>query len=111
MVSPDRGAWWFPWTGDRALNVLALELKRRDLDVSQEGPALRFESASEEEVEDLLTNLRPGELPAPKKLADLVRNKDREKHHRFLRQELLAADYASADLDFEGAREALSDWR
>lgn len=111
VVSPNRDTWWFPWTGDRALNILALELRRRNLDVAQEGPALRFENASEEEVEDLLTNLRPGELPAPKELADLVRNKDREKHHRFLRQELLAADYASADLDFEGAREALSDRR
>lgn len=33
-----------------------------------------------------------------------------EKHHRFLREELLAADYASADLDFEGARRVLSEW-
>ncbi len=60
---------------------------------------------------EILTDLRPSALDNPLELAGLVSNKNREKHHRFLREKLLAADYASADLDFEGAREALSDWR
>lgn len=96
-------AWWFPWTGDRALNVFLLELRQHGLNVATEGPALRVEDASKEDLQEILSNLSECGFSDPSALAGLVRNKNREKHHRFLREELLAADYASADLDFETA--------
>jgi hypothetical protein len=37
-------------------------------------------------------------------LAAAARNKEREKHHRYLDEELLTLDYAASELDLNGAR-------
>ena len=106
--SIDGDIWWFPWTGDRALNALLLEMRTRSLKVTREGPALMFKDASAEDVKEVISAVEEDGLSEPIELAHRVENKSREKHHRFLRDELLAADYASADLDMTAAREVLS---
>ena len=99
---------WFPWTGDRALNVLALELRRRGLDIEKRGPMVRVQGVSVGSVRDVLERLHGEGLAEPLQLARQVENKEREKHHPYLRDDLLSADYASLNMDFEGAKRAVS---
>lgn len=108
LRSIDGEVWWFPWTGDRALNALLLELKTRGLRATLEGPGLVLKDATIDDVRSVIAAVEEEGLSAPIDLADRVENKFREKHHHFLRDELLAADYASADLDVEAARSVLS---
>lgn len=93
----------FPWIGDRALDTLALMLRREDLgEAVRDGAALMVPRTSAAEVDAALDAL----LVAPPTGLDLVgevRNKIVEKHHAFLGEALLDADYASSRLDVDGA--------
>lgn len=99
---------YFPWIGDRGLNVLVLECRHRGLEAGQEGPALRMAGLPPNKARGYLEEIRATGLSPADDLAMALRNKRVEKHHRFLREELLAADYASRRLDVEEAAEALS---
>jgi ATP-dependent Lhr-like helicase len=97
----------FLWTGDRVLDTIVALLRQRNVSsapcaiclltsgVDERGIIGHFEAILSEPPQD------------PKVLASAVRNKRREKHDRFLTEELLCADYASRDLDVEGARRVL----
>lgn len=100
---------WFPWTGDRAVNALALELRQRDVNVKQRGLLLQVRNASTGAVRSLLESIAEEGLSGLLPLARQVQNKQREEHHPYLRDDLLAADYASLHLDREGAQQALLD--
>lgn len=93
----------FPWVGDRALDTLALMLRRQGLDeAARDGAALLISRAGAEKTHAALDAL----LAAPPTALDLVgevRNKIVEKHHPVLGEALLDADYASSRLDVNGA--------
>lgn len=93
----------FPWRGDRVLNTLGVWLRSEGLRVEQEGLALALLGSSAEEAQEVLARLARASPPDPLSLAQAVRNKSTEKHHRFLPEDLLAADYAGANLDAAGA--------
>ncbi len=93
----------FPWRGDRAMNTLRILLESEDLDVSHDGIALSVMSAPAEEVRTHLVALLDGELPSARILAAKVENKRREKYDGLLPVPALCADYASRDLDLDGA--------
>ena len=99
---------WFPWTGDWAMNVLLLELRRRGYDIEKRGLMLRIRNTSLVSVSREVEQIEDQGFVGPLPLARQVQNKKREKHHPYLREDLLAADYASLNLDFEGAEQAIT---
>lgn len=98
---------WFPWTGDRAMNTLLLLLVAERVEATNEGLALRLERWSPAEAYDLIDDLLERGLPSGERLARVVETKQVEKHHVYLGDALLSADYASSHLDLEGAQRAM----
>lgn len=107
LVEYDNKVALFCWTGDRALNTILVQLRARGLEADRDGLAIVVDGIS---APCLLAHLRAlaqeGSVDVVW-LAGTVLNKATEKHHLFLGEELLAADYASARLDGHGAQRAL----
>jgi ATP-dependent Lhr-like helicase len=102
-------AFWFPWAGDRALNTLVLGLRQVGVDAGDNGLLIRAPDTTVDALQDAVRRLRSEGLGDPVDLAYRVQNKQIEKHHVYLRDDLLAADYASQYLDAEGAGEVLDE--
>ena len=96
----------FPWVGDRALDTLALMLAHAGLDAARDGVAVLVSGAARDDVRCALTKV-VASPPSSTELAQHVRNKRVEKHHGFLGDPLLDADYASSRIDVERACEAV----
>ena len=103
MVSQGRAVYLFPWTGDRILNTLALQFRARGLEVAYADPGLRLDATSPGEVRRHIQELASAGPPDVECLAGSVENKQEEKHHKYLSDDLLNADYASSHLDGHGA--------
>jgi len=99
VVQDGRDAYWLPWVGDRKLNTMLLALRRSGLDIETMGPFLKASECSPTDLQAALQQLGPIEKEDLSALAMLVQNKQIEKHHLYLRDELLAADYASQYLE------------
>jgi hypothetical protein len=69
--------------------------------------ALVFEAMDLQLVRAAMVRLLNQPPPDPVVLAAGVSNLEREKFHRWLRRDVLAADFASGVLDVEGAAAAL----
>ena len=93
----------FPWAGDRIMHTLALQLRARRVAVAIESLAILARDTTPFELHAHLTALAAGGPPDTGMLAVSVENKRTEKHHLFLSDKLLSADYASSQLDSEGA--------
>jgi len=90
----------FPiWVGDQVLNAIELALQRDGLDVETTDLLLRAKETEVNELETAARRLHGEGLGNPVDLAHRVQNKQIEKHHAYLREELLALDYASQYLD------------
>lgn len=100
-----RDTLWFPWMGDRVLGTLQLMLRDAGLDAATEFGALRVERRTPDEVREALRDVATAPPPDPRVLAESVETKHVEKHHAWLSDALLAADYAAGRLDVEGACE------
>ena len=94
----------FPWVGDRSMHTLTLQLRVRGLAVAHEGTALLVQEINPAELRTHLQALIDSDIPVPTVLAAVVSNKQVEKYHAFLGENLLAMDYASSQLDAKGAR-------
>ena len=103
FVQRDTDTYVFPWVGDRTLNTLALQFRAQGANVIVDQPALRFISASPEDVKKRIDRIADSEKVDPKTLAAVVGNKKIEKHHKYLSEQLLNSDYASSQLDAEGS--------
>ncbi len=93
----------FCWTGDRVLDTLLVLLRARGLRAGRDGIAV---IVSDIKANELIPHLRVLATQGPAdsgELAGTVANKNVEKHHAFLSEELLSMDYASRRLDSEGA--------
>ena len=93
----------FPWAGDRIMHTLALQLRARRVAVALEGLAILARDTTPLELHAHITALAAAGVPDTGMLAASVENKRTEKHHVFLSEKLLSADYASSQLDSEGA--------
>lgn len=111
LLPCERGTLWFPWVGDRVLGTLQLMLRGAGLQAAAEQGAVRVEGRAPAEVEDTLRELAAAPAPDPRALAEVVQTLHVEKHHVWLSDPLLAADYASARLDVPGAMRALAGGR
>ncbi|MFL5926936.1 MAG: hypothetical protein ACJ77E_08385 [Gaiellaceae bacterium] len=107
-VASGRETLVFVWAGDRALATVLLHLRALGLTASHDGLAIAVKDSSEAEAWNALRALLT-DPPDVQALALLAQGKEREKHHDFLSEELLAVDYASAILDLEGASRAVAD--
>lgn len=96
-----------PWCGDVELNTLLMMLRARGYAASMEPPAIVLEDLGPDQAVGLLTILHAAGPPDPYELAASVENKRSEKHHGFLGESLLGADYASSRLDPEGVHAAI----
>lgn len=97
----------FPWAGDRVMNTILLQLIDLGLSASCEGVAILVQDRTPSQIGEAITFLATQELVGPHRLAGGVRNKVSEKHHRFLGEGLLAVDYATVNLEVEGAHRVL----
>ncbi|MDA1036594.1 MAG: DEAD/DEAH box helicase, partial [Chloroflexi bacterium] len=107
VVEFNHDTYVFPWTGDREMHTLLLELRQRGFRVDTEGAALLLEGVSSVDVTDALSEVAEEGVSHPILLAGATSNLVVEKHHRFLSRPLLMADYASSRLDPLGAADAL----
>ena len=103
LLQPGRDAWLFPWVGDIALNTLGLILRSHGIQSFAYGPGLQLPQTPIDSISGLVDKLIAQGPPKPEELAASVLNKRTEKHHRFLSDELLNADYASIQLDVDRA--------
>ena len=92
----------FPWVGDRALNTLALMLKREGLREDRDGAAILVRELDVAAIRSDLSSIVQSPRTA-EELASEVDTKQVEKHHGFLGEGLLNADYASSQLAVEAA--------
>ena len=107
MVPWERGTLWFPWAGDRVLGTLQLQLRACGIPANVETAVLRMEGGTPAELQAVFSALAKAGPADGRKLAEAVANKHIEKHHVWLSDALLAADYASGRLDVEGALRAI----
>ncbi len=97
----------FPWCGDRGMITLLWTLRARGLDARMDSVAIRVPHAPLAEVQDALALLVEGGVKA-EQLAAIAEPKSFEKHHSYLTETLLCADYASAVIDLEEAKSSAS---
>lgn len=95
-----------PWAGDRIMNTLLVQLLMRGLKPASEGIALLVREIKPNALVSHLEAMAAS-LSDPHELAEVVRNKQTQKHHLFLSEDLLSSDYASSHLDTVGALDCL----
>jgi len=103
LVETADGVVLFSWVGDRVLDTMLVQLRERELPVARDGVALVVGQISAELLRSHIRALAPQGPADAIELAATVSNKISEKHHVFLTESLLRRDYASANLDPEGA--------
>lgn len=97
----------FPFCGDRIMNTLAVVFNSHGIEVGQDAVALTLRGTDSLGLWHLIRRLARTTAPAGTTLAAGVRNKQRDKHDRFLGDELLDIAYAAGSLDAEGAWDTL----
>lgn len=85
----------FPWAGDRAMNTITMQLRARGLEVVDEGIAIAVTDSGVDELEAHIREIVAAGPADPRALASVVQNKNVEKHHWALSENLLEQDYAS----------------
>ncbi|MBY0509219.1 MAG: DEAD/DEAH box helicase [Rhodospirillaceae bacterium] len=96
-----------PWRGDWAQDTVALLLTQRGVSAVNEGVAIRVPDCLHETVMDHIADLAESPIPDAREIAAKVENKIVEKWDWLLPSQLLDANYASSQLDTEGAVMAL----
>lgn len=92
----------FPWAGTAAVNALALMLMSIGLEVSVERTHLVIDTEARE-VLQALRALVGGPVPPAAELAALVQNKETEKYHGLLTENLLCEEYSRSKLAVSAA--------
>ncbi len=109
LIFHDGDTFIFPWRGDRVMATLLAQLVASGLTASKEGMAIRIDRLKPAAVRERLHAISKAGISDPMRLAAAVANKPREKYDAFLDEDLLCADFASRQLDPEGAAEALGE--
>lgn len=97
----------FPFRGDRIMNTLSVVFTSHGLEVGQDAAALTVRGTDRLGLWQLIQQLACAPAPPATSLAAGVRNKERDKHDRFLDEDLLDLAYAASSLDIPGAWDAL----
>lgn len=99
----------FPWKGDWVMDTLTLALEHRGCKVENEGLCLILRNADLDSVSDILFDLSEAAFPTEAELTGEIFNKVQEKWDWLLTDELLSRNYASHNLDIEGAKRYFSE--
>lgn len=91
------------------MDTLVLALKRRGYKAENEGLCLKLREADQNSVSDILFDLSGGAFPTETELAGEILNKVQEKWDWLLTDDLLSRNYASHNLDIEGAKRYFSE--
>lgn len=97
----------FPFRGDRIMNTLAVVFDSHGIEIGQDAVALTLRGTDSLGLWHLIRQLARTTAPAATMLAAGVRNKERDKHDRFLGKDLLDIAYAAGSLDVGGAWDTL----
>ena len=103
LVEFDTKVALFCWVGDRILNTLLVQLRELDLPVERDGVAIVVNEIGPEALASHIRTLVSQGPADAAELAGTVANKLTEKYHPFMNDWLLSIDYASGQLDTEGA--------
>jgi ATP-dependent Lhr-like helicase len=109
IVSRDGSSFLFLWRGDRAMNTVCIQLQSLGLSTQNHGIAVEVHRTT---PADLLEQIRRLVKTGPVDtiaLARTIPNKESEKFHPFLHEELLSLDYATSKLDSSSAWQALNE--
>ncbi len=107
MVPAGKDTLIFSWSGDRIMNTLIYLLENTGLKTCGERIVIKvFDATPDKVLETMQSSLATG-MPSAQELAASVKNKIREKYHRFLPPNLLNADYAAACFDIVGAERVM----
>lgn len=109
VVAAGGGVRLFPWKGDWVMDTLTLALERRGYKVENEGLCLKLREADIDSVSDILFDLSEGVFPTEEELAGVILNKVQEKWDWLLTDDLLSRNYASHNLDIDGAKRYMSE--
>ncbi|MEO5340235.1 MAG: DEAD/DEAH box helicase [Magnetococcus sp. MYC-9] len=94
----------FPWCGDRTLDTLVFWLRIYQVrDVHQEWASVRLARVDEREILETLRKMVADGPPVSERLAQQVVNKQTEKFHSYLSQEMLDLELANDAFDVDGA--------
>lgn len=102
MVPAGGQTFLLPWIGTAALNAISLALLRQKISVDLKTSFLIAECESSH-LSEVLSKLSESSQPSGSALASVAMNKNSEKYHYLLSEELLCQDYASLKLDVTGA--------
>ena len=108
IITADGNSFLFVWRGDRVVNTISVLLHSLGLKIQNHGIAIEVERILPSKLRELLTELVESGPADPVMLARTVPNKQTEKFHFFLSEDLLCADYAASRLDTIGAWKALA---
>jgi ATP-dependent Lhr-like helicase len=108
MVESAGDSYLFLWRGDRVVNTVALQLQSFGMRVANHGIALEICGIKPGRLREYIKRMVDAGPVEAVSLARSVPNKEIEKFHSFLSEELLSADYASSMLDTIGAWHALA---
>ena len=93
----------FTWRGDWVNDTLALMLARTGLRAANEGLSIAVLGATADAVHDALLDIAEAPAPTAEEIATNVQNKYAGKWDGLLPDELIARNYASEQLDVQGA--------
>ena len=108
IITADGNSFLFVWRGDRVVNTISVLLHSLGLKIQNHGIAIEVERILTSKLRELLSELVESGPADPVMMARAVPNKQTEKFHSFLSEDLLCADYAASRLDTTGAWRALA---
>jgi ATP-dependent Lhr-like helicase len=108
IVARDGSTFLFLWRGDRVMNTISGQLRSLGLNIQNHGIAIEVHGITPLTLSEQLKRLVDDGPADAIALARTVPNKEAEKFHSLLTEELLSVDFAASKLDTAGAWEALS---
>ena len=98
----------FPWVGTREMTGLAILLGSERLEASAGEVAIAVFETSPSETRRALERIVSSAVDT-EEIAKTLPRQNFEKHHRYLREQLVGLDYLSQRVDLEGARQAAAE--
>jgi ATP-dependent Lhr-like helicase len=108
IVTRDGAAFLFLWMGDRITNTISVQLQSLGLSVQNHGVAIQVDAITSANLHGQLQRLVDSGPADAIALARTIPNKQTEKFHALLSEDLLSADYAASRLDTTGAWQTLA---
>ncbi|MBF0427791.1 MAG: DEAD/DEAH box helicase [Magnetococcales bacterium] len=97
----------FPWRGDQILNTMVMVFGECKVSSVKEGVSIRLVGLDLQSARQKIAELAKAEPFDPVVFASVVRNKNIEKYHYLVTEDLLSMEYAATHFDVKGCQETL----